>query len=288
MRRRSDRKLESIGDARMQRPPDATAASRAPLSAGPRLRRSSAGRRTRRLVRVASVLLVAGMTGCASDGDEIADTTETTSTTTTSTTTSTTTTSTTSTTAPTTTTAEVEPWTYGDDPTMDALWDRCEAGDAAACDELYQVSPVGSEYETFGFTCGGRTDGGGCDIDTTDELPPPPEGTGGDLDALCETAAAEIAEVPTGGLDTSDFALEESAVAQILYGLADELAAAGAGDLSGAVQAYADARSDLALAYDQGGLDEADAAQAAVDTAAQGVVDAASAANAPACEDIAG
>lgn len=278
MRRRPDRQPEPIGDARRgQRPPDDSAASRAPLSAAAGLRRGGAVCLARRVVLLAAALLVAGMTGCASEGDEITDTT--------------------STTSSTTTTAEDEPWTYGDDPTMDALWDQCEAGDAAACDELYQVSPLDSEYERFGDTCGGRTDGGGCDVDTTDEPPPedtggdldgpPSEGTGGDLDALCEVAAAAIAEVPTGGFDESDFALEESTVAQILYGLADELAAAGADDLSGAVEAYASARSGLAIAYDQGGLDDANAAQATVDTAAQGVVEAATAANAPGCADIA-
>ena len=49
--------------------------------------------------------------------------------------------------------------TYGDDPALDALWDACAAGDNDACDSLFMDSPVGSEYETFGDTCGGRTDG---------------------------------------------------------------------------------------------------------------------------------
>jgi len=55
-----------------------------------------------------------------------------------------------------------EPWGYGDDPYLDSLWDGCTAGDADACDALYVESPVGSSYEEFGATCGGRTDGGGC------------------------------------------------------------------------------------------------------------------------------
>ena len=46
--------------------------------------------------------------------------------------------------------------TYGDDADLDALWDLCEFGDGAACDELYFISPVGSEYENFGNTCGYR------------------------------------------------------------------------------------------------------------------------------------
>lgn len=45
---------------------------------------------------------------------------------------------------------------YGDDPVLDRLWDGCEQGDGAACDELYLTSPLGSEYESFALTCGGR------------------------------------------------------------------------------------------------------------------------------------
>ncbi|WP_179951029.1 DUF4190 domain-containing protein [Xylanimonas oleitrophica] len=46
--------------------------------------------------------------------------------------------------------------TYGDNATLDALWDGCAAGDMAACDDLYESSEIGSEYEQFGETCGGR------------------------------------------------------------------------------------------------------------------------------------
>ncbi|MEO1062515.1 MAG: hypothetical protein AAFZ07_13945 [Actinomycetota bacterium] len=55
--------------------------------------------------------------------------------------------------------APAVPNDYGDDPTLDALWDGCEGGDLAACDELYWTTPVGSVYEEFGATCGRRTDG---------------------------------------------------------------------------------------------------------------------------------
>lgn len=48
---------------------------------------------------------------------------------------------------------------YGDDPYFDALWDSCESGDAQACDDLFQESPVDSEYEEFGASCGGRFPG---------------------------------------------------------------------------------------------------------------------------------
>ena len=46
--------------------------------------------------------------------------------------------------------------TYGSDPTLDALWDDCAEGDGAACDYLYFRSPIGSDYESFGDTCGRR------------------------------------------------------------------------------------------------------------------------------------
>jgi len=50
--------------------------------------------------------------------------------------------------------------TYGSDAALDALWDSCEAGDMAACDNLFMESPIDSEYETFGDTCGGRQEAG--------------------------------------------------------------------------------------------------------------------------------
>lgn len=48
------------------------------------------------------------------------------------------------------------PVAYGDDPVLDELWDRCEAGEGVACDELWEQAPIGSEYERFGVTCGER------------------------------------------------------------------------------------------------------------------------------------
>lgn len=50
--------------------------------------------------------------------------------------------------------------TYGDHPVLDGLWDRCAGGDLAACDELWWMSPEGTDYETFGDTCGNRDEGG--------------------------------------------------------------------------------------------------------------------------------
>jgi len=48
--------------------------------------------------------------------------------------------------------------TYGDDPALDELWDACDAGDGAACDDLFSETDGGTEYEEFGWTCGGRFD----------------------------------------------------------------------------------------------------------------------------------
>ncbi|HVM41180.1 MAG TPA: hypothetical protein VM618_10435, partial [Acidimicrobiia bacterium] len=39
---------------------------------------------------------------------------------------------------------------YGSDPTLDRLQDRCATGDAEACTQLYWDSPLGSDYERFG------------------------------------------------------------------------------------------------------------------------------------------
>jgi S1-C subfamily serine protease len=44
--------------------------------------------------------------------------------------------------------------TYGDDPYLDELWDACAAGDLVGCDTLYYDSPVGTDYESFGASCG--------------------------------------------------------------------------------------------------------------------------------------
>ena len=45
-----------------------------------------------------------------------------------------------------------------EDVDLDALHEECAAGDMDACDELYFESPVGSDEEEFGSTCGGRQD----------------------------------------------------------------------------------------------------------------------------------
>lgn len=65
--------------------------------------------------------------------------------------------------------AFVGPIAYGDDPELDALWDQCEAGDGSACDQLWELAPVDSDYERFGVTCGEREDV----LDCTDITPDP-------------------------------------------------------------------------------------------------------------------
>ncbi|NTW38980.1 MAG: hypothetical protein HGA44_03700 [Cellulomonadaceae bacterium] len=52
-----------------------------------------------------------------------------------------------------------------DNAELESLKAECAAEDWAACDELYMRSPGGSDYETFGDTCGGRTEGGSYCVD---------------------------------------------------------------------------------------------------------------------------
>lgn len=59
------------------------------------------------------------------------------------------------------------PQAYGDDASLDALYDACAAGDLGACDDLWWSSAPGSDYEAFAMTCGGRVgDGayGNCEL----------------------------------------------------------------------------------------------------------------------------
>lgn len=51
------------------------------------------------------------------------------------------------------------------DAQFDSLAEACFGGAFDACDQLYQQTPVGSTYETYGATCGGRIEervNGGC------------------------------------------------------------------------------------------------------------------------------
>jgi hypothetical protein len=58
--------------------------------------------------------------------------------------------------------------TYGSDPALDQLYDLCEAGDYQACDDLFDDSPSGSEYEEFADTCGERNEPAGYCVDIYD------------------------------------------------------------------------------------------------------------------------
>ena len=49
-----------------------------------------------------------------------------------------------------------QPFTYGDDAELDRLWDACASTGTDVCDELYNRSAQGSEYEAFADSCGGR------------------------------------------------------------------------------------------------------------------------------------
>lgn len=54
--------------------------------------------------------------------------------------------------------AEDLPFERGDSLVLDLLWFKCEGGDGASCDELFEQSPLGSDYEAFGVSCGDRDD----------------------------------------------------------------------------------------------------------------------------------
>jgi hypothetical protein len=60
----------------------------------------------------------------------------------------------------------------GDDPVLDQYAQRCYDGDMDACDTLFNDSDVGSDYETYGGTCGGRQPMGNSDVvSCTDAFP---------------------------------------------------------------------------------------------------------------------
>lgn len=50
------------------------------------------------------------------------------------------------------------PENLGDNAEFDALADSCFEGNMTACDDLYIDTPVGSPYEAYAKTCGGRID----------------------------------------------------------------------------------------------------------------------------------
>lgn len=54
-----------------------------------------------------------------------------------------------------------DPGDLGDDAALDALAQDCFDGDFGACDQLFFDSPVDSDYEAYGDSCGGRNEPGG-------------------------------------------------------------------------------------------------------------------------------
>jgi len=54
------------------------------------------------------------------------------------------------------TTFDSGPFDVGDDLYLDGLYADCSHGDGAACDRLWEEAPVGSMYESYGVSCGGR------------------------------------------------------------------------------------------------------------------------------------
>ncbi len=72
--------------------------------------------------------------------------------------------------------AFADPQNYGDDAELDLLWDDCAAGSGKACDKLFAESPISSEYEKFGLSCGERLEVLDCEeLDAEDEIQPIPE-----------------------------------------------------------------------------------------------------------------
>ncbi len=76
------------------------------------------------------------------------------------------------------------PFTYGEDPALDALWDGCVAGAGTDCDTLWVRAPIGSEYERFGVSCGDRPQVLDCAAELTPE-------TVEELDAAARARAEE-------------------------------------------------------------------------------------------------
>ncbi len=53
-------------------------------------------------------------------------------------------------------TPDPDPVVFDSDPVLNQIAQNCFDGSMAACDDLYLQSPVDSEYENYGNTCGGR------------------------------------------------------------------------------------------------------------------------------------
>ncbi len=108
--------------------------------------------------------------------------------------------------------------TPGADAELDDWWTRCAQASAAACAQLALVAPAGSDYATFGHTCGGRTLGHCAALLGDDGSPPALDGKSPDarapgddtyLDTLwqrcAERSAPACAALVTHGPPNSDY-----------------------------------------------------------------------------------
>jgi hypothetical protein len=94
-----------------------------------------------------------------------------------------------------------EPGEYGSDADLDQLYERCDAGDAGACDTLYWDSPIDSGYEAFAVANGGGGMDGIDEYDTVDLLTA--------YDVALETLVPEMIEGMFTPLMCEAFALDE-------------------------------------------------------------------------------
>ena len=115
-----------------------------------------------------------------------------------------------------------EEGSYGSDPELDALYDDCEDGDYAACDELFNDSPSDSEYEDFGDTCGGRNEPAGFCVDIYED--------GGDDDGGLTDGLTDSADLP------EDFEESLADTYEEMFNLSRDQAECLAGKLADAVE----------------------------------------------------
>lgn len=76
----------------------------------------------------------------------------------------------------------------GDDDVQGEIAQRCEDGELRACDDLYQRGQVGSTYDSYAFSCGGRLQ------------PPPAEGAAPN----CRLRSIDYVPVPAGTVPSGD------------------------------------------------------------------------------------
>jgi hypothetical protein len=88
------------------------------------------------------------------------------------------------------TTVARRPANYGDSPALDALYDKCKAGNYKACDDLYVEADNGTAYQRFGDTCGNRNSPAGFCVDIYGGGGGGGSGGNAELDALASSCEA--------------------------------------------------------------------------------------------------